>query len=137
MRGAKKIVIGVLLAAVLVAAVPMTSLAASGSKEMRRKLHALTNASRRNNGLKPLRLNWRLSKSALTHSRRMAERHTLYHTANLYRVVRRWRPSVWGENVGVGKDHTLFALTDGCVAFRDGKLGRKFVHVMPITEASE
>ena len=101
MRGAKKIVIGVLLAAVLVAAVPMTSLAASGSKEMRRKLHALTNASRRNNGLKPLRLNWRLSKSALTHSRRMAERHTLYHTANLYRVVRRWRPSVWGENVGV------------------------------------
>ena len=117
MRGAKKIVIGVLLAAVLVAAVPMTSLAASGSKEMRRKLHALTNASRRNNGLKPLRLNWRLSKSALTHSRRMAERHTLYHTANLYRVVRRWRPSVWGENVGVGgtvkRVHKMFMRSAG------------------------
>ena len=34
-----------------------------------------------------------------------------------------------GQNVGIGKDHTLFALTDGTVAFRDGKLGRKFVHV--------
>ena len=41
-------------------------------------------------------------------------------------------------NVGIGKDHTLFALTDGTVAFRDGKLGRKFVCVdMPITSAAE
>ena len=39
-----------------------------------------------------------------------------------------------GTNVGLGKDHTLFALTDGSVAFRDGKLGRKYVHVMPISE---
>ena len=38
-----------------------------------------------------------------------------------------------GQNVGIGKDHTLFALTAGTVAFRDGKLGRKFVCVeMPI-----
>ena len=36
-----------------------------------------------------------------------------------------------GANVGMGKDHTLFALTGGTVAFRDGKLGRKFVHIMP------
>ena len=41
-----------------------------------------------------------------------------------------------GTNVGIGKDHTLFALTDGAVAFSDGKLGRKFVHVMP-AEARE
>ena len=38
----------------------------------------------------------------------------------------RWYP---GTNVGIGKDHTLFALTDGRVSFRDGKLGRKFVCV--------
>ena len=117
MRGAKKILIGVLLAAVLVAAVPMTSLAASGSKEMRRKLHALTNAARRNNGLRPLDLNWRLSRSALAHSRRMAQRHSLYHTANLYRVVRRWHPSVWGENVGmagtVKRVHKMFMRSAG------------------------
>jgi large subunit ribosomal protein L27 len=42
-----------------------------------------------------------------------------------------------GANVGMGKDHTLFALTDGTVAFRDGKLGRKFVCVdmWPISAA--
>lgn len=34
-----------------------------------------------------------------------------------------------GANVGMGKDHTLFALTDGRVAFRDGKMGRKFACV--------
>ena len=34
-----------------------------------------------------------------------------------------------GRNVGMGKDHTLFALVDGRVAFHDGKLGRKFCSV--------
>ena len=47
----------------------------------------------------------------------------------------RWYP---GTNVGLGKDHTLFALTDGRVCFRDGKLGRKYVHVeMIMPEAAE
>jgi len=42
-----------------------------------------------------------------------------------------------GVNVGIGKDHTLFALTDGQVGFRDGKLGRKFVCVdMPAQAAT-
>ena len=42
-----------------------------------------------------------------------------------------------GAGVGIGKDHTLFAITAGTVAFRDGKLGRKFVCVndMAITAA--
>ena len=34
-----------------------------------------------------------------------------------------------GANVGLGKDHTLFALVDGRVRFHDGKLGRKYVSV--------
>jgi len=34
-----------------------------------------------------------------------------------------------GTNVGMGKDHTLFALADGRVRFHEGKLGRKFVSV--------
>ena len=50
----------------------------------------------------------------------------------------RWYP---GDNVGLGKDHTLFALCDGRVAFRDGRQGRKYVHVegfMPtIMDAAE
>ena len=53
-------------------------------------------------------------------------------------IIVRQRGTKWhpGDNVGLGKDHTLFALTDGQVAFRDGKHGRKYVHVMPITETT-
>jgi large subunit ribosomal protein L27 len=42
-----------------------------------------------------------------------------------------------GVNVGMGKDHTLFALVDGRVSFKEGKLGRKFVSVDMISEAAE
>jgi large subunit ribosomal protein L27 len=42
-----------------------------------------------------------------------------------------------GSNVGIGKDHTLFALTDGLVEFRKKKNNRSFVSVVPFesTEA--
>ncbi|MEF9950352.1 MAG: 50S ribosomal protein L27 [Mucinivorans sp.] len=39
-----------------------------------------------------------------------------------------------GENVGIGKDHTLFALVDGTIAFRKKAEGRSYVSVNPITE---
>ena len=42
-----------------------------------------------------------------------------------------------GANVGIGKDHTLFALEAGRVAFHDGKLGRKYVSVDPVAVAAE
>ncbi|WP_375393406.1 50S ribosomal protein L27 [uncultured Sphingomonas sp.] len=34
-----------------------------------------------------------------------------------------------GSNVGIGTDHTLFALADGRVSFKEGKMGRKFCSV--------
>lgn len=40
-----------------------------------------------------------------------------------------------GKNVGVGKDHTIFALTDGFVKFHKGKEGRSFVSIVPTIEA--
>ena len=46
----------------------------------------------------------------------------------------RWHP---GENVGMGKDHTLFALVDGRVSFRTRGNGRTFVSVEPRGEAAE
>ena len=39
-----------------------------------------------------------------------------------------------GENVGVGKDYTLFALTEGHVVFQSkGPLGRKYVSIKAAT----
>lgn len=48
----------------------------------------------------------------------------------------RWHP---GANVGMGKDHTLFALTEGRVKFHEGRLGRKYVSVVApaMAEAAE
>ena len=44
-----------------------------------------------------------------------------------------------GDNVGIGKDHTLFALTPGLVAFKRKKNNRSFVSIIPfeIPEAIE
>ena len=36
-----------------------------------------------------------------------------------------------GDNVGIGKDHTIFALVDGQVSFTRGRNGRAFVSVLP------
>lgn len=40
-----------------------------------------------------------------------------------------------GKNVGIGKDHTIYALIDGTVVFTVGKEGRKYINVEPIAEA--
>jgi len=40
-----------------------------------------------------------------------------------------------GDNVGIGKDHTLFALTDGTVEFRKKANNRSFVSVIPAGDA--
>lgn len=42
-----------------------------------------------------------------------------------------------GANVGMGKDHTLFALVDGTVEFRKKKNNRSFVSVIPFSKTAE
>ena len=39
-----------------------------------------------------------------------------------------------GENVGIGKDHTLFALVDGTVEFCKKSSGKSYVSVTPLAE---
>ena len=39
-----------------------------------------------------------------------------------------------GENVGMGKDHTLFALIDGVVTFRKKRDNKSFVSILPPAE---
>ena len=40
-----------------------------------------------------------------------------------------------GENMGMGKDHTLFALTDGIVTFKKKSNNKSYVSIQPIAEA--
>ncbi|WP_332065415.1 50S ribosomal protein L27 [Bartonella sp. CB189] len=46
----------------------------------------------------------------------------------------RWHP---GDNVGIGKDHTLFALLNGTVSFRKKANNRSYVSVIPMTEVAK
>ncbi len=48
-------------------------------------------------------------------------------------IIIRQRGTKWhpGENVGIGKDHTIFALTEGNVVFRTKRGGRTYVSVSP------
>jgi large subunit ribosomal protein L27 len=38
-----------------------------------------------------------------------------------------------GDNVGIGKDHTIFAMTDGIVEFSKKKDNRSYISVNPLT----
>ncbi len=54
-------------------------------------------------------------------------------------IIIRQRGTKWhpGSNVGLGKDHTIFALVDGRVAFRTKAKGRSYVSVEPFVEAAD
>ncbi len=54
-------------------------------------------------------------------------------------IIARQRGNKWwpGEGVGEGKDHTIFAVTQGHVSFRKGFKGRTFISVLPAQEAAE
>ncbi len=55
-------------------------------------------------------------------------------------IIVRQRGTTWwpGQNVGMGRDHTLFALTDGHVTFKKGLKGRTYISVLPANlEAAE
>ncbi len=54
-------------------------------------------------------------------------------------IIARQRGTVWhpGRNVGMGKDHTLFALVDGKVQFATKAKGRTYVSVVPMAAAAE
>jgi large subunit ribosomal protein L27 len=46
----------------------------------------------------------------------------------------RWHP---GDNVGIGKDHTIFAKSEGQVQFRKTTGGRTLISVVPAAEPAE
>ncbi|MHB1922183.1 MAG: 50S ribosomal protein L27 [Chitinophagaceae bacterium] len=54
-------------------------------------------------------------------------------------IIVRQRGTVYhpGKNVGVGKDFTIFALTDGIVEFKKGKADRSFVSIKSIDTSAQ
>ena len=53
-------------------------------------------------------------------------------------IVRQRGTKFWpGQNVGMGKDHTIFATVDGNVQFHKGLKNRTFISIVPVAEAAE
>lgn len=54
-------------------------------------------------------------------------------------IIVRQRGTKWfpGEGVGMGTDHTIFAVVEGKVSFKKGFKGRTFISVLPVAEAAE
>lgn len=53
-------------------------------------------------------------------------------------IIARQRGTVWhpGRNVGMGTDHTLFALVDGKVQFTTKAKGRTYISIVPTMAAA-
>lgn len=54
-------------------------------------------------------------------------------------IIARQRGTKWhpGDNVGMGKDHTIFATVEGTVDFRTTRGGRTFISVVPSEPANQ
>ena len=54
-------------------------------------------------------------------------------------IICRQRGTTWfpGVGVGMGTDHTIFAVVEGHVAFKKGMKGRTFISVLPGPKAAE
>lgn len=54
-------------------------------------------------------------------------------------IIIRQRGTKWhpGKNVGIGKDHTIFALVEGVVSFHSTRHGRSTVSVVEQPQAAE
>ena len=54
-------------------------------------------------------------------------------------IIVRQRGTEWfpGVGVGMGRDHTIFAVVEGKVTFKKGFKGRTFISVLPTAEAAE
>ncbi len=71
-----------------------------------------------------------------SHSKRLGVKLFGGQTAKAGNILVRQRGTVHnpGLNVGIGKDHTLYALIDGVVSFRKKRDSKSFVSVLPTEE---
>lgn len=100
------------------------------AKTMRDEMFQLVNGSRRHHGVKALKLCWAVSRDAWEHSKHMAGRHSVYHTTDLWSVVRPYHPSTWGENVAMaGTLKRVERMFMGSAPHRSNILNGRYHHI--------
>jgi uncharacterized protein YkwD len=101
-----------------------------GSMADRDAMLSLVNRSRRLRGLPALRINERVSREALAHSRSMSRSGTISHTPGLAAIIVRAGGTVYGEDVGEGR--ALRGIRDAWLLRTDTRrilLDSRFHHV--------
>ena len=100
-----------------------------GAVTLRDRMLAFVNDSRRLMGLPALRINERISREALAHSRSMSRAGAISHTPNLAAIIVRVGGTVFGEDVGRGRG--LRGIHDAWLRQSDTRqilLDRRFHH---------
>ncbi len=72
-----------------------------------------------------------------SHSKRLGVKLFGGQSAKAGNIIIRQRGTKYnpGDNVGMGKDHTLFALVDGNVVFKKKKDNKSYVNVEPVAKS--
>ncbi|HEX2030996.1 MAG TPA: CAP domain-containing protein [Actinomycetota bacterium] len=105
-----------LLAAVALTLVPLAAEPATAARAPEDQMRHLINGERIERGKRPLVMRDRLVWLAREHSRKMANKGTIWHSRNMPEDLP-WKNVYWGENVGMGNSvqslHNLFMQSDG------------------------
>jgi uncharacterized protein YkwD len=99
LRRLVRVIAGPLVLAVILTIPAQAAHAGGRAQRFQNEMLRLVNQTRNANGLHTVHLNLRLSREAVRHSIEMGRRFVLFHTSNLWDLVRPYDARTWGENV--------------------------------------
>ena len=99
LRRLVRVVVGPLVLALTLTIPAQAANAGGRAQRFRSEMLRLVNETRNAHALHTVQLNRRLSREALRHSVAMGRRFVLFHTSNLWDLVRPYDARTWGENV--------------------------------------
>ena len=99
LRRLVRVIAGPLVLALTLTIPAQAANAGGRAQRFQNEMLRLVNQTRNVNGLHTVQLNQRLSREAVRHSIEMGRRFVLFHTSNLWDLVRPYDARTWGENV--------------------------------------
>ena len=100
LRRLVRVIAGPLVLAVILTIPAQAANAGGRSERFQNEMLRLVNQTRNAYGLHAVRVNQRLSRESWRHSMAMGRRYVLFHTSNLWDLVRPYDARTWGENIG-------------------------------------
>jgi uncharacterized protein YkwD len=99
LRRLVRVIAGPLLLALMLTIPAHAAIAGGRAHRFQNEMLRLVNQTRAAHGLQTVHVNQHLSREALRHSVAMARRYVLFHTSNLWDLVRPYDARTWGENI--------------------------------------